>query len=78
MILKYVNRYKWFILGGLAGSISGFLYWNFIGCQNGTCAIKSDPVLMTLYGAAMGALLFDLIHGFWTKKNKQDDNARND
>jgi hypothetical protein len=33
---------------------------------------------MTLYGAVMGALLFDLIHGFWIKKNKQDDNARND
>ena len=33
---------------------------------------------MTLYGTAMGALLFDMIHGFIIKKNKQDDNSRND
>jgi ABC-type Fe3+-siderophore transport system permease subunit len=78
MVLKYVHKYKWFLIGAAIGSIGGFLYWNFVGCQNGACAIKSDPVLMTLYGAAMGALLFDIINGFLTKKNKQDDNSRND
>lgn len=78
MILNYIKKHKWFFIGGAVGSIGGFLYWNFVGCENGTCTIKSDPLLMTLYGTAMGALLFDLIHGFITKKNKQDDNSRDD
>jgi len=38
------------------GSILGFSYYYFIGCENG-CAIQSDWRLSTLYGAFAGFAL---------------------
>ena len=64
---------KWFknnllyIIGAVIGAIGGYLYWNFVGCSSGTCAITSKPVNSTLYGALMGSLLF----GLFKKEKKQ-------
>lgn len=50
---------NWLTLAGiLVGAVAGYLYWQFVGCLSGTCAITSSPVNSTLYGAVMGALLF--------------------
>jgi len=57
---------KWFksnlliITGAIAGSIAGFLYWKYVGCETGTCVITSKPVNSSLYGAMMGGLLFSI------------------
>lgn len=49
---------KWLWVIGLAGgAVSGFLYWQQVGCVSGTCPITSSPVISTLYGAGMGFLL---------------------
>lgn len=48
------------IAGILIGSIAGFLYWWFIGCESGTCPISSSPYISTLYGAILGGLLFSI------------------
>lgn len=63
-IIKNIN---WLTLSiGLAvGAIGGYAYYYFVGCESGTCAIQSDPVNMTMYGAAMGGTLF-----FRNKKKK--------
>lgn len=48
---------KWAWLVGLfAGAVTGFLYWQQIGCVSGTCPITSSPYVSTLYGAGMGFL----------------------
>ena len=78
MIIKVVNKYKWQLVGAIVGAIGGFAYYYFIGCANGSCAIKSNPYTMTAYGTAMGALLFDIILGFLNKKNNNDGNHGND
>lgn len=57
-------------IGVVVGAFLGWLYWFFIGCQNGMCTIKSDPLNMTLYGALMGGLVFDMLRGFWLKRVK--------
>ena len=44
-------------LGTVIGAFGGFLYWKFVGCIDGTCAIWSNPFKATLYGALMGGLL---------------------
>ncbi|TCD01529.1 DUF6132 family protein [Pedobacter psychroterrae] len=44
------------IIGLLVGALSGYLYWKFIGCNTGTCAITSSPIISTIYGALMGAV----------------------
>lgn len=45
------------IAGAVLGSVGGFLYYYFVGCVSGSCAITSNPVISTLYGAALGFLL---------------------
>lgn len=41
----------------VAGGLSGWLYYNYIGCLSGTCPIKSNPYLMTGYGLVLGFLI---------------------
>jgi len=50
------------LIGSVIGGISGFLYYKYIGCYTGGCPIKSDPALSTIYGAIIGALVFELMH----------------
>jgi phage shock protein E len=54
------SKYKLTILGVIAGAIAGYLYYHFVGCNSGTCAITSKPVNSTLYGALMGGLVFNI------------------
>jgi len=57
---KYVKENLWTIVGVLVGALAGFLYWKFIGCSSGSCAITSKPLNSSLYGAMMGGLLFSM------------------
>ena len=41
-------------LGVITGGTLGFLYYSFIGCSSGHCAITSNPYLSILYGSIMG------------------------
>tara|TARA_R110000868_G_scaffold174940_1_gene411807 strand:- start:21218 stop:21412 length:195 start_codon:yes stop_codon:yes gene_type:complete len=42
------------------GAVAGYLYYHFIGCASGTCAITSKPLNSTLYGSLMGGLVFNM------------------
>jgi hypothetical protein len=57
---KWFNSNLLVIAGVVTGGIAGFLYWNYVGCASGTCAITSKPVNSSLYGALMGGLLFSI------------------
>jgi len=63
----FIIKYKLTFIGVLAGLIGGFLYWKFVGCESGTCMIKSNPINMTLYGGMMGGLVFSMFE----KKTKE-------
>lgn len=52
-----LQKYKRALIGIAFGAVVGFLYWKFIGCSSGTCAITSKPFNSTLYGALMGFLV---------------------
>lgn len=54
------------MIGIVAGAIGGYLYYHFIGCNSGSCAITSRPLNSTLYGALMGGLIFNI----FKKENK--------
>jgi len=56
--MPFILKYKLTIIGIIVGAIAGYLYYYFIGCSSGTCAITSKPLNSTLYGAMMGGLLF--------------------
>ena len=63
---KWLNKNKLYLIGSLIGAIAGYIYWQQIGCDSGTCAITSKPINSTLYGAMMGALLL----GMFQKEDK--------
>ncbi len=63
---------KLYFIGALAGAMAGFLYWKYVGCLTGTCAITSNPFRSTMYGAVMGTLLLSLFNKS-SKKQVQND-----
>lgn len=47
-------------IGIVVGAIAGYLYYFYVGCASGTCAITSKPLNSTLYGALIGGLVFNM------------------
>jgi hypothetical protein len=39
------------------GGFLGFLYYYFVGCNSGTCAITSNPYMSMLWGGLLGFFL---------------------
>lgn len=64
---SWIFQNKLYFIGAMLGAAGGYLYWKYVGCLTGTCAITSNPGTSTLYFAAFGALLFGL---FTRKKTK--------
>lgn len=65
--MTLIRKYKLALIGVAVGAIGGYMYYYFVGCASGTCAITSNPVISTLYGSFMGGLLF---HMFKNEKSK--------
>jgi uncharacterized membrane protein YeaQ/YmgE (transglycosylase-associated protein family) len=63
---NFISNNILYIIGALIGALVGFLYWKFVGCASGTCAITSNPINSSIYGALMGSLLFSI----FKKENK--------
>lgn len=57
---KWMATNKLYILGALTGAGAGFLYWYYVGCLSGTCAITSKPLNSILYFSLLGVLVFGL------------------
>jgi hypothetical protein len=56
-MIKWMLDYKLYFIGAIIGGIAGFLYWKYVGCVTGTCAITSKPLNSTLYFAFFGSIL---------------------
>lgn len=67
LMKKFIIPHLLTIAGIIAGAIAGYLYWKFVGCSSGSCAITSHPFNSSIYGAVMGGLLFSMV-----KKNKKE------
>jgi hypothetical protein len=63
----FLKKYQLTIVGVILGAIGGYIYYHFIGCNSGTCAITSRPLNSTLYGALMGGLFLNI----FKKENKK-------
>jgi hypothetical protein len=66
--MNFIFKHKLSIIGIVAGAIGGYLYYHFVGCASGTCAITSKPLNSTLYGAMMGGLLLNMLQKEESKK----------
>jgi hypothetical protein len=58
--MNLLTKYRLTLVGLLVGALLGYVYYHFVGCASGTCAITSKPLNSTLYGALLGGLLFNL------------------
>lgn len=58
--MNLIKQHKLVIFGVFLGALGGYLYYYFIGCVSGTCAITSNPLNSTIYGAVMGGLIFSM------------------
>ncbi len=67
--MKFIHRFRYVLAGIILGALAGYLYYFYVGCASGTCAITSKPVNSTLYGALMGGLLCNMLN-----KEKSSDN----
>ena len=69
---KWILSNKLYFIGAIAGALGGFLYWKYVGCLTGTCAITSNPFRSAIYFAVFGALIMGLF-----KKEKKYGNSNN-
>ena len=51
------------------GALTGYLYFHFVGCVTGSCAITSSPWASTIVGAIIGA-------SFIRKKRNQNNTQK--
>lgn len=68
--MNFDFKYKIALLGTILGAIGGYAFYYFIGCSTGTCAITSNPIISTGYGALLGGLF---LSNFSFKKNKENE-----
>jgi len=50
------------LIGAAVGAGFGFGWYKFVGCSTGACPLTRHPVVSTLYGLAVGALIAANIH----------------
>jgi len=44
-------------LGVIFGGLAGYLYYHFVGCNSGSCAITSNPYNSIIAGGIFGILM---------------------
>lgn len=45
------------VVSVFVGAIAGYLYYRYVGCSSGQCAITGNPVMSTVWGGLMGLFL---------------------
>ena len=54
----YKSKAFWKTFAGITiGGIGGFLYYHFVGCASGTCAITGNPFSSIAFGSVLGLFL---------------------
>lgn len=54
----FASWYFWKpFLAVLIGGFAGFIYYHFVGCQSGSCAITSNPYLSIIFGSLLGLVI---------------------
>ena len=72
-MIDSIKKYKLQLLFTLVGAIGGFLYWKFVGCKSGNCAIKSVWYWSTLWGSAVGYLVGDFTNDLLKKRKSKKE-----
>lgn len=68
---KWMLNYKLYFVGAILGGLAGFLYWKYVGCVTGTCAITSKPLNSILYFSFFGSVLLSFFKKQKTGKQSE-------
>jgi len=68
----FFRKYLPEIIGTLLGAAGGFIYWKYVGCLTGSCAIKSNWYLMVPWAAVLGFLAGSVAGDFIRKRKKPE------
>ncbi|MCH8903574.1 MAG: hypothetical protein IIA45_06645 [Bacteroidetes bacterium] len=75
-----IRKHTLLIAGAIIGGVGGLLYWKYVGCVSGHCAIWSSSGLSAFYGIFLGSIggwsIKDAIAIHKEKKNKPPDEER--
>ncbi len=74
---SFLKKYLPEIAGAFAGAVGGFLYWKYVGCLSGTCAIKSNWYLMIPWAAVLGFLAGSVAGDIIRKRKKAAEQKEN-
>jgi len=69
---KWILKNKLYLIGALLGALAGFLYYKYVGCVTGTCAISSNPFRSSIYFAFFGAVLLGAFKPSGKKQEKEN------
>lgn len=58
-VKNWILKKKLTLIVMIAGATTGFLYWNFVGCADGSCGITANWYTSMAYGALMGWFVGD-------------------
>jgi hypothetical protein len=50
------------LVGIVVGGLLGYGWYKLVGCSTGACPLTSHPVISTVYGAVLGALVASSLH----------------
>jgi hypothetical protein len=58
-IKEFLKSWKFWkpFLAVVVGGVAGFLYYHFIGCNSGSCAITGNPYMSVLWGGMLGLFI---------------------
>jgi len=70
---SFFKKYLPEFAGTVAGAVGGYLYWKYVGCVSGTCAIKSNWYLMIPWGAVLGYLAGSVVGDIIRKRGKKTE-----
>lgn len=71
--MNFIKKNLFEIVLTILGMTTGYLYWRFIGCTSGTCALKSVWYYNVLFGGLIGYLLSDSVKNLFRRFVKKTD-----
>ncbi len=71
-IQQFVLRHRTVWLGIAFGAVVGYVWYDQVGCANGSCLISSSPLRSIAYFSFVGALFAQS----FVKKNVEPENVR--
>jgi hypothetical protein len=67
----FLKKYGLTVIISVAGILGGYLYWRFVGCRSGTCAITANWYTSSIAGGVIGYLAGDSLNDFLKKRKNR-------